>query len=532
MLKDIYFHCNHDHFLTSVVLHRYIEERQELQSSVIFSGDRSCGCEPASESKSLIPPPSMDEFLFWQRGLHITHRGREHLIVEPETARWVILDDRFFSLFQQAQYPRPLYEMLDNPFASAADSRDFINYLVKRNILTRTDWPSLQPPVMPSPLHFPSFFSVHIIESCNFKCTYCYGDAPSSGKKMKMETMLKIIDHIVKDFSRQDITIEFHGGEPMLARNLIEAACERLREHYSSINGRTCSILVQTNASLINEKDIEFFKKYDISVGVSLDGPEEIHNRNRVYKNGKGTYHDTIRGWKLLREHRINGGILAVVERPEEYIAIAGHILSLGTTGFRLNHMVCQGRGEVDMARVRERGEAFAREFLDLLDFLADYAKSRPGLFLDIWPLNIMLFHLVNDHRPFMCMRSPCGAGSHGLGFAYNGDVYPCEQLVGLDRLKVGNINKCSSSLKQMLEESTVIEQVRSRTTSRMERCSRCPWRNFCGGGCTAEAFAVTGTLLREDVDCSFYERTFENLMWELHRRGDLNRLMGQFGQF
>ncbi|MHC9544132.1 MAG: radical SAM protein [Vulcanimicrobiota bacterium] len=531
MLRDIYFHCNHDHFLTSVVLHRNIEESQELQSSVIFSSDRSGGCEPASEGKSLIPPPSMDEFLFWQRGLHITHRGREHLIVEPETARWVILDDRFFSLFQQAQYPRPLYEMLDNPFASTADSRDFINYLVKRNILTRTDWPTLQPPVMPSPLHFPSFFSVHIIESCNFKCTYCYGNAPASGKKMKMETMLKIIDYIVKDFSRQDITIEFHGGEPMLARNLIEAACVRLREHYSSIRGRTCSILVQTNASLINEKDIEFFKKYDISVGVSLDGPEEIHNRNRVYKNGKGTYQDTIRGWKLLREHRINGGILAVVERPEEYIAIAGHILSLGTTGFRLNHMVCQGRGDVDMARVRERGEAFAREFLDLLDFLADYAKSRPGLFLDIWPLNIMLFHLVNDHRPFMCMRSPCGAGSHGLGFAYNGDVYPCEQLVGLDKLKVGNINKCSS-LKQMLEESTVIEQVRSRTTSRMERCSRCPWRNFCGGGCTAEAFAVSGTLLREDVDCSFYERTFENLMWELHRRGDLNRLMGQFGQF
>jgi len=531
LVKDIYFHCNYDHFLTGVVLHRNMEEKQELLSSVIFPSDRSADNAEARDSSPQIPPPSMEEFLFWQRDLHMTHRGHEHLIVEPETAQWVILDDRFFSLFQQARFPRPLYELLDNPFASPADSRDFITYLLKRNVLTRTDWPNLHQPVMPAPLHFPSFFSIHIIESCNFKCTYCYGDAPSSGKKMKKETLLDIIDLIVSDYSRQDITIEFHGGEPLLARNLIEAACERIREHYSAIRGRTCSILVQTNASLINEKDIEFFRKYDISVGVSLDGPEEIQNRNRVYKNGKGTYEDTMRGWKLLRENRINGGILAVVERPEEYIPIAEHILSMGITGFRLNHMVCQGRGEVDMEKARERGEAFAREFLDLLDFLAEYAKARPGLFIDIWPLNIMLFHLVSGHRPFMCMRSPCGAGSHGLGFAYNGDVYPCEQLVGLDKLKVGNVSKCSS-LRQMLEESPVIEQVRSRTTSNIERCSRCPWRNFCGGGCTAEAFAVSGTLLREDVDCSFYERTFENLMWELHRRGDLNRLMGQFGHF
>jgi uncharacterized protein len=525
---EIFFHCDGHLDLSAVVLHGERDEGGGFRSTLVYPPPREEGRHVPLDEGLHNPPAGMDEFLYWQRDLYISKRGRETLVMEPESAQWTVLGDRYFALFELCRFPRTLRSLMDNPFAPPDETERFLNYLLSRNIVRNRDWPSLYNPVMPSPLHFPSFISIHVTESCNFKCSYCYADAPSSGKKMKKETALAIIDKVFRDFTRQDITIEFHGGEPLLARDVVKAACERIRSHKAAMPGRECRVLLQTNGSLITEEDCAFFNDHDISVGVSMDGPPGIHDAHRIYRDGRGTHEAAIRGLELLRRHGINGGVLAVVQDPRDYVAICSYILSLGYTGFRLNHMVCQGRGEVDLNDAYERGEQFAREFMHLLDFLADYSRDHPGLVLDVWPLNIMLFHLVSSHRPFMCMRSPCGAGSHGIGFDYRGDIYPCEQLAGFEELSMGNVAD-ERSLMQIVEESPVVRAVRDRKVERIEKCRSCIWRNFCGGGCTAESFSVFKCLDREDIHCSFFGRTFENLMWELHHRGDLEPLMGQF---
>jgi uncharacterized protein len=523
---EIFFHCEGDSHLSAVVMHGEREEGGGFRSLVVYPPP--CGQSRPSDESLHCPPAGLDEFLYWQSGLYISKRGRETLIVEPESAQWEVLGERFFALLELCRLPRTLRSLMDNPFAAPEETADFINYLLRKNILRNRDWPILFSPVMPSPLHFPSFISIHVTESCNFKCTYCYADAPASGKKMKKETAIAIVDKVFRDFTRQDITIEFHGGEPLLARDVVKAACERIRLQRAARPDRECRILLQTNGSLITSEDCIFFKDHDISVGVSMDGPQRIHDTSRIYRDGRGTHKDAIRGLELLRKHGISGGILAVVQNPGDYIEICSSILSLGYTGFRLNHMVCQGRGEVDLRSAGERGEQFAREFMDLLDFLVDYSRCHPDLMLDIWPLNVMLFHLVSTHRPFMCMRSPCGAGSHGIGFDYKGNIYPCEQLSGFEELRMGNIAD-ERSLMEIVEQSQVVKAVRNRRVECIEKCRGCLWRNFCGGGCTAESFSVFRCLDREDIHCSFFQRTFENLMWELHHRGDLGPLMGQF---
>ena len=521
-MRDLYVHSETEHHISRIVAHT--EDGARIDSSQMYP--------PVVKERPLREgsPLDMNEYIMWQRDLHMSSRGRETLIVEPEGAQWVILNELFFSIFEMMKTPVPLHSVLNNPFASERETYDFLTFLLSKNIIRRRDWPTLFPPVMPSVFHYPSFFSIHVTESCNFGCRYCYADAPSAGKKMSEETLLTIIEKIFRDFARQDFTIEFHGGEPLLVKDTVRKACQRIRELQEKIKPRRCKILLQTNGSLLQPSDMEFFREFDISVGISMDGPPEIHDRNRVFRDGRGTHEATLRGIKMLREHNINGGILAVVENPEEYIPICDYIFSTGTTGFRLNHMVCQGRGEVDLSLARERGEQFARELLELLDYMDSCSKAYPDMFIDVWPINIMLFHLVSTHRPFMCMRSPCGAGSHGLGFDYKGDVYPCEQLAGFEELRVGNVND-SDSLFTLLEKSPVIEKIRLRRVENIAKCSKCPFRNFCGGGCTAEAFSVFRNLEREDIYCTFYRRTFENLMWELNRRGDLSRLMGAFGR-
>jgi len=477
-----------------------------------------------------VPPADPGDTVAWQDGIQMLPRGRETLIVEPETAQWAVLDERAVAFFALCRQGVPVNTLLCNAFMAPPETLEFLTFLLAKNILRRLEWPLLHPPVMPVPFRFPSFFSIHLTDSCNFKCTYCYADAASSGKKMKKTTALTIIDKIFDDFFRQDITIEFHGGEPLLARGMLGDLCARIREREKKGKGASCTILLQTNGSLVTPADIELFKTCGISVGVSLDGPREVHDRNRVYHDGRGTWEDAMRGFRLLRENHIRGGLLAVVQDPREYVDICRFILDQGITGFRLNHMICQGRGDVKLDEVTPRGEFFAREFLELVDFLYDYSVQHPELSIDVWPLNIMLAHLVSAHRPFMCMRSPCGAGSHGLGFDYRGDIYPCEQLAGFSEMNVGTALG-HEGLRVVLEKSPVIQKVKERTVQSMEKCRGCTWRNFCGGGCTAEAFAVHGKLMASDIHCTFYERTFENLMWALHKNGELIRLAGAFAK-
>lgn len=551
-MLSVHLHCEGNTGLSAVFIHSAKESAVSAEvkpGAVSESSKQSANitCRDSVQSKPggfyslrLFPPEKKssvsvennmieksDVFL-WQNDLYFSSRGRETLIVEPESANWVILNERFFSLFELMKKPFPLFELCENPYTSVEETYQFVRYLLNRNIIRRRDWPCIFRPVMPSPLLYPSFLSIHVTESCNFGCKYCYGDAPSSGKKMKKETVIKIIDRIYEELTRQDITIEFHGGEPLLVMDVVQAASERIKKLWGKKTDRRCRILLQTNASLINEETIDFFRKYDISVGVSMDGSARTHDRSRTYRDGRGTHADTLRGLRFLKQHNITGGVLAVVEDPRDYIEITSYIFSLGYFGFRLNHLVCQGRGELDLSSARERGNNFAREFLGLVDYLDAYAREHRDIRLDIWPVNIMLFHLVSPHRPFMCMRSPCGAGSHGLGFDYSGNVYPCEQLAGFQELSIGNVND-GKGILEMLDESQVIKDIRSRTVENIKKCRTCAFRNFCGAGCTAEAYSISKDLIMEDAHCAFYEKTFENLMWELHRKGDLSHLMGQF---
>jgi radical SAM protein with 4Fe4S-binding SPASM domain len=497
----------------------------------------------------------------------------EVLALDPWSGSWTVLQAPRLDLFRTLDAPRPLYELRSNPWIPPDETDRLISYLLDLNLLQVANWPVLHGPVMPEPFTYPSFFSIHVTEDCNFRCRYCYADAVSKGKRMTAATARKVIERILESYGRHEITIEFHGGEPLLAMDIIEEAVNHASLLFRKMGRPPCTYLLQTNGSLLRKDHIEFFRANRIAVGVSMDGPAEIHDRNRIFPGGKGTHSAVVKGMELLRGEDIPGGILAVIEDPSDYIEVCRYILSLGYTGFRLNHMVCQGRGEAMSAALcgrasgalesarpsgtlkgsglsralestrttdEERGAAFAEGLLALADFLYEHKLRTRAPFLDVWPLNIMLFHLLSPHRPFMCMRSPCGAGSHALGFDYEGNVYPCEQLTNFEELRMGSVfaeqpvspvgaRACGTFLHDLVMTSPVVGEQKRRTVENIEECRDCAFRMFCAGGCTAEAFAVNRTLLREDAQCAFYRKAFEGLLWKLHDNPGLVELTGQF---
>lgn len=167
-------------------------------------------------------------------------------------------------------------------------------------------------------------FLIKVATLCNLDCTYCYvynmPDKSWKGKPKFLEpdvaeqVAFRIQEHVLNN-DLQDVTIIFHGGEPLLA------GVDRLERLVSIFNVKiSCEIHwgIQSNATLIDEGVVAFFEKYKFKVGVSLDGSKAINDRHRLTHSGHSSYDDTVNGIRLIQKsskwQEIFGGILMVID--------------------------------------------------------------------------------------------------------------------------------------------------------------------------------------------------------------------------
>lgn len=148
---------------------------------------------------------------------------------------------------------------------------------------------------------------------CNIDCKYCYLPDRSSTKKISLTTVENAIRKIFDEkLVKQEFSIVWHAGEPT-AMNIefYEKVTELLKDIVPE--GYIVNQHIQTNATLINQEWCDFFKRSGMIVGVSVDGPQFIHDANRVTRSGKGTFEKTMRGINLLRENNIDFSSIAVI---------------------------------------------------------------------------------------------------------------------------------------------------------------------------------------------------------------------------
>lgn len=148
---------------------------------------------------------------------------------------------------------------------------------------------------------------------CNLDCKYCYLPDRNSKNKIsldKIETTLKKI--VQEELIKDQFSIVWHAGEPTVLPI----------EFYQDVNKLVDAIIpksikvnqhIQTNATLLTDDWCKFFIESEMKVGVSLDGPQHINDRNRVLRNGKGTYDQIIKGIELLKKHQIEFSVIAVL---------------------------------------------------------------------------------------------------------------------------------------------------------------------------------------------------------------------------
>lgn len=148
---------------------------------------------------------------------------------------------------------------------------------------------------------------------CNIDCKYCYLTDRNATLKMKPEIFRRTLENLASSgMLDRDVTVCWHAGEPLVVPlSFYETVFEISKEF--SRPGAVISHNIQTNAMLVTERHASLFAEEQVSIGASIDGPDFIHDRNRVTRKGKGTHARAMQGVQKLQDRGVHINVIAVL---------------------------------------------------------------------------------------------------------------------------------------------------------------------------------------------------------------------------
>ena len=327
---------------------------------------------------------------------------------------------------------------------------------------------------------------LNVTSGCNLSCTYCYkADLTSlkNGGQMTIEIAKSAIDMFYKESPHlEEYSITFFGGEPISNLPLIKEIIAYANEFFGS-KGLKIGYSMTTNATLLTEEIIHYLHDSRVDLTVSIDGPEALHNKTRVYENGKGSYEKVAKNVsKLLAiyKNRTVGARVTLTKGVTDIKAIWEHLryeLNFKEVGFA---PVTSGDNDFfnlsdnDLVKVfsgfRELGE----------DYINEAIKGNFNGFSN-------LHRTVIDIHEGRKKKLPCGAGVGLLSVSYKGDIDLCHRFTGSDYPSFGNI-------QEGIDKSALSKFLERRANEKDTSCQTCRIRNLCAGGCYHESYIKYGT--------------------------------------
>lgn len=325
---------------------------------------------------------------------------------------------------------------------------------------------------------------------CNLRCAYCYylekcnlysGDKAPLMNEAILENYIK--QHIEAS-TEEIINFSWHGGEPLLAGIDFYSRAVQLQKKYCP-EGRKIVNGIQTNGTLINNEWCRFFSDHNFAVGISIDGPGELHNRLRKTSGNKDTLGQVLRGYELLKEYKITSEILCVVSAVNvKYpLVVYDFFRQLGAQYITFLPLVV--RNESSSSGVSPETVS-PDDFGSFLITVFDEWIEK-----DIGSIKIQIFEealrtAFNQDHTLCIFKKECG----GVPVVeHNGDFYACDHYVDSDHLYGNIVNESLSSLLDSVKQLT-FGQVKSITLP--DYCRKCEVLDMCNGECPKNRFIST----------------------------------------
>lgn len=352
---------------------------------------------------------------------------------------------------------------------------------------------------------------------CNLDCEYCFflsKEALYPGSVFRMDEVVHeaYISQLLAAHPDGEVVVAFQGGEPTMMgldffRRTLELEAKYARPGQQVLN------TIQTNGTLLDDEWAAFLKEHNFLVGLSIDGPREMHDAYRVDKGGKPTFDRVMQGLDVLKRHRVDWNALTTINAANgdhglevyrflrddlgaefvQFIPIVeratSELLPLAETGW----------GERAGGRPLYRQEGAetthrtvgARQYGEFLIAVFDeWVRHDVGdVFVQMF--DTALAHWMGMDQAGMCVHaSTCGTA---LALEHNGDLYSCDHYVEPE-YRLGNIATSGRTMLELVNSPAQVNFGQAKLESLPQYCLDCEVRFACNGGCPKDRFITTPT--------------------------------------
>lgn len=329
---------------------------------------------------------------------------------------------------------------------------------------------------------------------CNLDCRYCSLGKQTEYTVISTEMLVSTLEFVYK-MGEKELVLILHGGEPTLVdMEIYRRGITAVREKFTDFD---ISVSMQTNGYHLTADILEFCKDFQVSVGISIDGSDISHDKQRLTKSQHGSYQQVQANILKYQQADIPISCLMVLTKnslSEDFSYLSffhNHQINL-----KINPLLPYGKVEDNQHLSLDSGDYSA-----YLIRLFEYAVKH-GIDISVSPLTQIVEGILsgtpirgctfreNCHQDFLCVD-------------YFGDIYPCGKFSDMHKEKLGNVKDCNYNI---MSHPQLKELLAERSTHLPNTCKNCKFLSYCNGGCSAErAINQQETLM----NCSDYQSLF-----------------------
>lgn len=343
---------------------------------------------------------------------------------------------------------------------------------------------------------------LHVAHTCNLTCAYCFareGQYQGDRALMSFGVGKQALDFLLQSSgARHNLEVDFFGGEPLLNWGVVKELVAYGRSQEAAYNKRFRFTLT-TNGMLLDDEVIAFTNREMENVVLSLDGRRGVHDYFRKTATGQGSYDVVVPKFQELVRRRTGGNYYIRGTYTRRNLDFVADILQMADLGLKELSMEPVVGPEDDPFAIRaEDLPQIFEQYERLVHEMAARRGTEKEFTFYHYTLNL-------DHGPCAHKRLVgCGSGTEYLAVTPWGELFPCHQFVGDAAYSMGDV-------WQGVTNTAVREELAACTVYNRPACENCWARLFCGGGCAANAYHVSGSVRGIDaVGCEMFRKRLE----------------------
>lgn len=329
---------------------------------------------------------------------------------------------------------------------------------------------------------------------CNETCVYCHAsraDMDAVSTDMTPATAEKAIDLILQSTAPR-ITIEFQGGEPLVAFPVVKHAIEHALERNKAY-GKELEFTMVSNLSLLDDEKLDYLVERRVQICTSVDGPEKLHNKQRVLPSGNA-FQKAADGIRQVNQRYVDLGLdpvlyhvealptitRAALDMPREIIDT---FVSLGCHSIFLRPVDPFGFAEKTHDRIEYDRKRYLEFYRSALDYMLELNRQGTRV-LERYAGIFLTKILTGDDPNFLDLRSPGGAGIGQLTFNYDGSIYTSDEgrmlrETGDETFRIGHVE--DARYRSLVLHDTVRALIVASNLDAQPDCVTCTYNPYCG---------------------------------------------------